>query len=62
MNLWTTMKFGFQDQLFHKVITCQSVFPFEREKHSTKVLKSVIEWLTSSNITIKTKEVIGYLV
>ena len=28
------------------------MFPFEREKYSTKVLKSVIECLTSSNIII----------
>ena len=36
----------------HKVITCLSVFPFEKEKCSTQVWKSVIECLTSSNIII----------
>ena len=36
----------------HKVITCLSVFSFEREKYSTKVLTSVIERLTSSNTLI----------
>ena len=36
----------------HKVITCLSVFPFKRGKYSTKVLKSVGECLTSSNIII----------
>ena len=34
----------------HKVITCLSVFPFEREKYLPKVLKSVIECLNLSNI------------
>ena len=39
----------------HKIITRLSVFPLEREKYSTKVLKSVIECLTSSNIIIYTQ-------
>ena len=36
----------------HKVITCLAVFLFERETYSSKVLNSVIECLTSSNIII----------
>ena len=48
--------------LSHKVITCLSVFPLDREKYATKVSKSVIECLTALNIKFKTKEVIGYLI
>ena len=36
----------------HNVITCLSVFQFEREKYSIKVLKYVIEYLPSPNIKI----------
>ena len=43
---------GLPQVTLHKVITCLSVFPFEREKYLPEFLKSVIECLTSSNIII----------
>ena len=59
---WTTLYFIADRCTTHKVITCLSVFPFETEKYSTKVLKSVIKCLTTSNLIILNREVIGYLI
>ena len=49
---WTLVQeaVGHMAQGYHMPVS--AVFPFEREKYSTKVLKFVIECLTSSNIII----------